>query len=153
MLLNFDNLTNNSLVPKCLIIVLSLIIISQTYTFYSNYKFIKENQAVKVKTLQKQKTTNFSALNTDFFGKYLPIELQNNKIKESLLNLQIVGIIFSRIKEESEVIIKMDDGKDKAFRIGELLPSGVEINQIMPDSIVVKRNGVLESLSFLKPDA
>lgn len=124
----------------------------QTYSFYTNYKSVNKNLIVNFSDTKKPQIKNFKGLEQDFFGTYIPIELQNNEIKQSLLNLEIVGIIFSELENESEVIIKLENGKNKIFKTGQFLHSGIQINQIMPENIIVKRNGILESLSFPKQD-
>nr|WP_280176389.1 type II secretion system protein N [Legionella londiniensis] len=88
------------------------------------------------------------ALNAPLFGEYIPEKL--NKIQQSMLNLEVVGIILADQEENSQVIIRMSDGEEQSFRMGDSLPGGALIKKITEEGILVIRNGTLESLSFPK---
>jgi general secretion pathway protein C len=82
------------------------------------------------------------------FGKYVPTDL--SEIKESKLNIEIVGILFAKDPKHSQVLIKTADGEEEAFMVGNNLPGNTVIKSIMANGILVEHNGTLESLSFPK---
>lgn len=86
-------------------------------------------------------------LATPFFGEYVPNDID---VKESRLNLKVVGILFSSQERQSFIIIHTEGAGDKSFHVGDSLPGGAIIKRINPDGVLVERNGALESLSLPK---
>lgn len=84
------------------------------------------------------------------FGEYIPANLGDADIKQSMLDAEIVGIMFDNKEKYSQVIIKAGGGQEKVYSIGDSLPGGAIIKRISPDGIVVLHNGALESLSLPK---
>jgi len=89
-------------------------------------------------------------LNVPLFGDYLPGKLDGAYIKRSKLDVRVVGILYSTQRDDSQVIVQTADGTEHAFKMGDIIPGGAVIMQISPDGVVVKRDGVLESLSLPK---
>ncbi len=89
-------------------------------------------------------------LDMPFFGNYVPKNLNTTDVKQSLLNLKVVGIMLAKPEKDSQVILHTAGGRDQTFRVGDTLPGGVIIKQITPDGVFVERKGELESLSFPK---
>ena len=85
-----------------------------------------------------------------FFGKYVPNNLNAADVKQSLLNLKVVGIMLAKPEKDSQVILHTAGGRDQTFRVGDTLPGGVIIKQITADAVFVERKGELASLSFPK---
>ncbi|MFA5960374.1 MAG: type II secretion system protein N [Tatlockia sp.] len=93
---------------------------------------------------------NSPLFNTALFGTYVPNNLSDAEIKQSMLDLQVVGILFSIREKESLVIIRTGRGEDHYYSVGSVLPGGVEIKRITEKGVVVLHQGVLESLSLPK---
>ncbi len=89
-------------------------------------------------------------LQMPFFGEHVPESLHDANIKQSMLDLDVVGILFADNEQNSQVIIRTAGGQDKIFSVGDSLPGGVIIKRITPEGVLVGRNGSLESLSFPK---
>ncbi|WP_242602206.1 type II secretion system protein N [Legionella nagasakiensis] len=89
-------------------------------------------------------------LNTPFFGEYVPANLNDADIKQSMLNLNVVGIIFAENEQDSKVIISTASGKEQVYHIGDSLPGGVVIKRITPQGVLVSHHGTIESLSLPK---
>lgn len=87
---------------------------------------------------------------TDLFGDYIPINLAQAEIKQSMLDVKIVGIMFSGEEKNSQVVLQVAGGKEEYYVIGDTLPGGAVIKRISPEGVVVLHNGVLESLSLPK---
>ena len=67
-----------------------------------------------------------------------------------MLQLTIVGIMYSDSEQTSHVIVQGTSGRDQLYRVGDKLPGGAVLKRITPDGILVNQNGVLESISFKK---
>ncbi len=93
--------------------------------------------------------TNSPLFTKALFGIYTQ-GLDNKEIKPSLLNLKVVGILFSQNKESSQVIIQASKGEEKNYTVGDSLPGGAIIKSISPQRVVILYNGRLEHLSLSK---
>jgi general secretion pathway protein C len=93
--------------------------------------------------------SNSALFTTALFGDYVPINLSDADIKQSMLNLQVVGIMFSAKESDSQVIIRAKK-EEKYYVVGDTLPGGAVIKRILENAVVVLHNGVLESLSLPK---
>ncbi|WP_419420970.1 type II secretion system protein N [Legionella sp. D16C41] len=99
------------------------------------------------------KITNQSILFTKpLFGDYIPA-ISDADIKESTLDVEIVGIMFSSSNpKDSHVLARDAAGEERNFVVGDALPGGAVVKRINKNGIVVLYNGSLESLSLLKND-
>ncbi|KTC65749.1 general secretion pathway protein C (plasmid) [Legionella adelaidensis] len=84
------------------------------------------------------------------FGDYVPENLNETTVKESMLNLHVVGVLFSKKEEDSQVIIRTASGEEHTYKIGDTLPGSVIIKRITPEGVLLGREGGLESLSLPK---
>lgn len=100
---------------------------------------------VKQETLDKHSPMFTVAI----FGQY-QAPLSEAEIKQSTLDLQLVGIMFSSDEKHSQVLIRGQGGEEKVYGLGDTLPGGAKIKQIGKNGIVVLYQGALESLSLLK---
>ncbi len=61
-----------------------------------------------------------SALSTiALFGDYVPVNLSDADIKQSMLDVQVVGIMFSEKEKDSQVIIRAGGGEEKYYVVGD----------------------------------
>ena len=94
--------------------------------------------------------TNRSALfSKPLFGDYIP-NLATADIKNSTLDIELIGIMYSVAKKKSQVLIKDAGGNEQSYGLGDTLPGGAVIRQIGKNRIIVLYNGSLESLSLPK---
>lgn len=84
------------------------------------------------------------------FGTYVPVNLGDADIKQSQLDVQLVGIMYSDKEKDSQVIIRSASGIEQYYMVGDTLPGGAIIKRITRQEIVVLHNGSLESLSLPK---
>lgn len=131
-----------------LIFIFSLLIVVEwsTLIFSPNVQSSQET----IKEVQVTKTQNsFDAiLHSSLFGMYVTNNLST--IKKSMLNVTLVGILFSDKINDSQVIIRSANGEEKTYRIGDIVPGGAIIKRIMATGLLVDRRGTLESLSLPK---
>ncbi len=99
-------------------------------------------------TSSPQKTINYSA-QVPLFGVYVPNNLDDG-VKQSMLDLSVVGILLGNEPADSQVIIKSAGGDEKTYKIDDKIPGGAVIKRIMDGGIVVEHEGTLESLSLPK---
>ena len=89
-------------------------------------------------------------LTTSFFGDYVPVRLDEAGVKQSLLNLTVVGIMYSSEEALSQVIIRTEPLHEEAFWVGDTLPGGGVIKRITRDGVLMRRQGSLERLTLPK---
>lgn len=106
-----------------------------------------EKLTVRIDRSTRQHSSNLG-LTTAFFGRYVPENLNDADVKQSMLNLKVVGIMLSIPENDSQVIIHAANGHDQTYRVGDTLPGDVVIKRISRDGVLVERKGDLESLSF-----
>lgn len=97
-------------------------------------------------------TLNSPVFKKSVFGNYLPHNLNADMIKESMLNVEVVGILLSPNDKDSQVILRNEEGEEKIYSSGDSLPAGAIIKRISKEGVVILHNGVLESLSLPKND-
>jgi general secretion pathway protein C len=107
---------------------------------------VRHDQGADVKTTKP--VLFHRALNTTFFGDYVPNHLNDADIKASRLDLRVVGILFADKERDSHVIIQMAGGHEQTFKVGDKLPGGVIIKRIKPQGVLIGREGVLERLNL-----
>ena len=153
MFAEFKMALSRAIVPMLICLLLAILILWQLASFFLSHSATKPENTTKVvvpakKTGEKQSIN--PGLQTPFFGEYMPADLKDVSIKKSMLNLEIVGIIFSHNGQDSHVILRTASGTESAFHVGDALPGGVTIKRITADGVLVGHNGELESLSLPK---
>ncbi len=86
-------------------------------------------------------------LHSSLFGVYIPNDLSSNQIKQSMLNVTLVGVLLGKANE-SQVIIRLADSEEKNYKVNDTIPGGALIKKIMADGILVEHNGNLERVTF-----
>ncbi len=108
----------------------------------------------EITVVEKKTPTSPHALNKGlhmpFFGEHVPDNLHDANVKQSMLDLHVVGILFAKNEQNSQVIIRAAGGREQIYGVGDSLPGGVVIKRITPEGVLVGQNGSLESLSFPK---
>jgi len=108
------------------------------------------SQPVKIPTQQNVIRPNSPIFTNALFGAYVPANLSDAEIKQSMLDVQVVGVMFSDKEKNSQVIIRSNNGEEKYYVVGDTLPGGAVIKHISGQGVVVLHNGSLESLSLPK---
>jgi len=102
-----------------------------------------------------QKLAQINAAN--LFGKLQPTgRSKPEPVKEapkSTLNYKLRGIYYSEDKALASAIVQKGAGKSSFYRLGDEIDSGIYIDRILPDHILISRNGRLEKLVLEKPKA
>lgn len=93
-----------------------------------------------------------STLNLALFGDYVPDHLDAAGVRQSMLNLKVVGVLFDEIEKDSQVLLQKPDGQEQFFRIGDTLSDGAVIKRITTEGVLVLHAGELERLSLPKED-
>lgn len=143
------------IVPKSICLVLILLMIWQLFTGISSFFSLdkamnaRHAQVIDVQIDAKQHSLH-AGLSTPFFGDYVPNNLNDADVKQSMLDLTVVGIMFANSESASHVIVRTASGRERAFGVGDTLPGGGIIKRITPDGVLIGRNGALESLSLQK---
>ncbi len=72
---------------------------------------------------------------------------------KSTLNYKLRGIYYSEDKALASAILQKGSGKSQFYRLGDEIDNGIYIDRILPDHILISRNGRLEKLELEKPKA
>ena len=94
------------------------------------------------------KSAIVSSLDLDLFGKYIPKQLGDANIKPSLLDVNVIGVMFSTNKKNSEVMLRFANGIERPFKNGDTIPGGAKIIHISSDGVIVNRDGTLERINL-----
>ncbi|NJN46977.1 MAG: type II secretion system protein GspC [Candidatus Competibacteraceae bacterium] len=71
-------------------------------------------------------------------------------VPETRLNLRLAGIFYSANPSKALALVAESGGRELTYTVGDRLPGGVRLEQILSDRIILSRNGVLESLRLPK---
>ena len=153
MLVDVKAILSRPIVPKVLCFTLVFLLLWQVTASVGSFFSITRMPTVgssinEIKAETKRNST--TAQNTPFFGDYVPNNLNDADVKQSMLDLTVVGIMFSNDEKNSHVIIRTAGNGEKSFAVGDSLPGGAIIKRITPDGVLIRRNGALESLSLPK---
>ena len=155
MFVDFKMVLSRPIFPQllCLFVTILLIweIVVGTRSFFSLDKAVsvRHDPLIEITKSDKKDSMN-TALNTAFFGEYVPQSIADADVKQSMLQLKVVGIMFAKTEELSHVIIRTAGGREQTFGLGDSLPGGGVIKRITSDGVLIGRNGALESLSLPK---
>lgn len=146
-------LFSQPIVPQAMIIVLTCVLLVEIYlgvgTLFKRDNTMK-NQVIHTNSLMNKakNSTSTGGLNTHFFGDYIPIDIASANVKATMLDLKIVGILFSSKNATSQVIIQTSGGAQKTYFVGDTVTKGVVIRKITPEGVLLAHHGLLESLSL-----
>ncbi|MCX7117162.1 MAG: hypothetical protein NTW94_04515 [Legionellales bacterium] len=142
------------LVPQLLCLTLTLLVIWQFYVgvvpLFSMHQgsLVLQNNAYDHATDPKKGLT--LGLSTQLFGDYVPKNLGDAAVKQSMLDLKVVGIMYLGKRGRSHVIISSPGEIEHEFRVGDTLPGGAIIKKITPQGILIRFHGAMESLNLPK---
>lgn len=86
----------------------------------------------------------------DLFGTYIPANFKGLHIQQSLLDVRVVGILYSVNEQQSEVLLRAGSGDEKVYHVGDDIPGDALIKKIEPHSIVILSHGKLERIQLPK---
>jgi general secretion pathway protein C len=69
---------------------------------------------------------------------------------ETRLNLVLKGLLARHPQEEARAIIAQGSGDEKTYRVGDSLPGGASVHDILPDRVILSRGGRFETLTLPK---
>lgn len=67
---------------------------------------------------------------------------------ETRLRLRLEGVMVAERAESSGAIVAGTDGVTEYYRVGDTLPGNAELVEVEPNRILIKRNGMFETLTF-----
>lgn len=145
---NFND--SKKLTALVILLVASLAFTWELVISFHTEKLKIVSKPPNVLNIREQLSLNSPFLKISLFGEYVPANLSGAEIKQSMLDVQIVGIMFASKEAQSQVVLRLSGGKEENYTIGDVLPGGAIIKRISPDGVVVLHNGSLESLSLPK---
>ena len=154
-ILQFCQNLSKRLIAQTVCLCLAVLVLWQLYSgsiaLFSLEKTtdIRVTQQTAGSSLPNQNITH-AGLTQAFFGQYIPKAIDDAGVKESMLNVQVVGVLFAVPESDSQVILKIARGKEQTFGIGDTVPGGAVIKRITTQGVLVERKGAMESLTLPK---
>lgn len=96
---------------------------------------------------------NVDALaNAHLFGQYQASANASTlaNAPDTQLNFTLLGILAGSVETESRALIAKDNNDEAAYAIGDDISSGVNLQAIFPDRVILSRSGRLETLRLDK---
>lgn len=157
MIIDFNSIQEKPVVAKLLCGVFLVFIVGNLLGKLSDFRAIFKEPAVisaNAEIFDDNLVKNMikSSLEVDVFGKYVPKHFGEVNIKPSILNVKVIGILFSEDKINSEVVLRGENSAENIFKIGDVIPGGAKILRIYKDGIVIDCNGVTERLNLPKEE-
>lgn len=88
----------------------------------------------------------------DLFGRASRAEPVAESVRKSApetrLRLRLEGVLVAERAEDSGAIVAGADGTTEHYRVGDTLPGNAELVEVEPQRILIKRNGLFETLTF-----
>lgn len=78
-------------------------------------------------------------------------QARQDRVPETRMGLQLHGLISSTVTAEARALIAQTGQRARYYSVNDELPGGASIHSIAADQVVLSRNGLLETLSFSKP--
>jgi len=69
---------------------------------------------------------------------------------ETALNLTLKGLIAVDNQEQALAIIAQGSGDEQAYRVGDSVPGGAKLHEILADRVILQRGGRFETLTLPK---
>ena len=152
--MNFSRLfsfrfSNPEKIVAILIFIISLFLfVWQVLAFFQNDRGNNNiSQSADSKNTREAIDSRSALFTVPLFGQYVP-KVSEVEIKQSTLDLEVVGIMFSSSETGSQVLVRAGGGEEHLYAVGDKLPGGAMIKQINKSGIVVLYNGSMESLSL-----
>lgn len=149
--MNFDLIAflNRPLFPKLLCafwgILLLLVLVQAKSTLWP-----EEAQNLTILSANQEEPNAQKSLAVPLFGDYASVSLNGDVIKQSTLDVDIIGIMYSSKASNSQVLIRLNNGEEQSYSVGDVLPGGAIIKRIKTDSVVILFQGALEVLNLPK---
>lgn len=148
-------LLSRPFIPKIICFILVLLLVWQITSgvrgvFLLDKASVVSHDPLITEKIKAEQALLTVGLNAAFFGGYVPKTLNDSGVKQSMLDLTVVGIMFADDGSESHVIIRDPTGRDKTYYVGDSLPGGAVIKGITLDGVLIQQKGSLESLRFPK---
>jgi len=141
------------LIAKLICLLFLVLILFTLFSSLYDFKNIfsdsmKDNQSLVTINDKSVKELVKHGLDVEIFGKYVPKQLGDANIRPSILNVKLIGVMFSPDKKNSQVILRLANGIERVFKIGDTIPGCAKILHISEDGIVVNRDGVMERVNL-----
>jgi len=118
--------------------------------FFMHHRIQSVNSTAPIAVAVTKPVTTEERIDSSLFGEYLPPDLDESAIKQTMLNVELLGIMYAEKIEASQVIIRSAGGEERNYRLGDTIPGGAVIKRILVDGILLEYQGTLERFSLPK---
>ena len=147
--MNFDLIAflNRSLFPKILCAFWGLLLILLLMQVKSTL-WPKELQDLTILNANQEEPNVQKYLGIPLFGNYTPVDPNGGHMKQSTLAVDVIGVMYSSHAPHSQILIRLNNGEEHSYVVGDELPGGAIIKRIKADSVVILFQGALEVLNL-----
>ncbi len=130
-----------------LLAVIAFLLARAAIAFFAPLPLPKGEPLVAAKATQQEAAPTV-ALNPFFTSAVAPTDVVpvTADVEETALDLTLNGVWPS--SENPSAIIRLEDGKQHRFTVGEEIVSGARLVAVYSDQVIIERNGVQEALRF-----
>jgi general secretion pathway protein C len=76
----------------------------------------------------------------------VPVPTPARSVPETRLNLRLAGVFFAENSAKGRALIAEAGGQELSYAVGDRLPGGARLEQILRDQVILSRRGALETL-------
>lgn len=92
-------------------------------------------------------------LSAHLFGRPSQAKPAPVQAPETHLKLTLHGVLASTTLQRSRALIEGPGGKEKSYALGDTIEPGVTLTRILPDRVLIKRDGHFETLKLARAPA
>lgn len=133
------------LIEAAYVILLGILITQLVYTLITPLQR-PNDQVANVDARPPADVTIFNRYDPFVGNTPVVTDVIQEAVEETTLNLRLVGTFVSG--DNSSATIRTDNGAQRPYYIGETVIAGVTIRDVLPDQVILNRNGVSETLSL-----
>ena len=135
-----------------LVILLASVLARLVWVMLAPTAFVTDVPQISTSTVTAEQTrlqadpaflARFNPFNRDLSASEVTIE---EDAPETSLNLEIRSLIASTDPDKSLVRLRLPDNSDQRFRVGDTIVSGVTLERILSDRVILSRSGRREVL-------
>lgn len=148
---DFAALLNQPLLPKCLSAIFGILCLFVLVTGIKGLVRTAPSALLSAQIPQGLPSDLQQTLAMPLFGVYQAPQSSSSPLRQSLLSVQVIGIMFdAKDASQSHALIRLDSGEVHSYQVGDTIPGGAIIKRIQADRVVIEFHGELEGLFLMK---
>lgn len=128
------------------LLILIKLISGITFFFKGN---ANSKQTQNTTQAQSEKTIDLTRYH--LFGMYTPKNLDPNQLPKATLDLTLNGVFLAVPEKYSQAVLTAPGENQKVYNVGDDLPEGAKLYQVLNNSVIILYNGQLQQLLLPEP--